>query len=81
MIKQALDCPGRDSATVTHQMDDTGCRQPHGDEDGDELSESYRTGGLEDVEVLQDIWHSHQSQSSQEPEACTTELDQTSVSI
>ena len=66
---------------LTHQVDDPGSRQPDRDEDGDQLGESEviqavrqsvkgspspDTGaGLQNVEVLQNVRESHQTESSE----------------
>ena len=46
---------------LTHQMNDSGSRQPDGDENGDELCQSDRTRRLEDVEILQNVRHRHEA--------------------
>jgi hypothetical protein len=53
---------------VTHEMNDSGCCEPDGDEDGDELCESNGRRSFEDVEVLEDVGDGHEAESPQEPE-------------
>ena len=54
---------------LTHQVNDAGCREPDRDEDGDELCQPDGCGGLEDVEVLEDVGDGHQAQGAEEPQA------------
>ena len=53
----------------THQMHHPGPREPDRDEEGEELGQSDGGGGLEDVEVLEDVGNTHQPHGSQEPQA------------
>ena len=52
---------GVNKGKLTHQMNDSGSRQPDGDENGDELCQSDRTRRLEDVEILQNVRHRHEA--------------------
>lgn len=50
-------------------MNDASSGQPHGDEYGYELGESNGARCLQNVQVLEDVGHRHQSQGSQEPQS------------
>ena len=51
-------------------MDDARGREPRGDEHGADLSQPDGGGGLENVEVLQNVWEGHEAEGAQEAEAC-----------
>ena len=53
---------------LSHQMDDPCPGEPDRDEEGHELGEADAGGGLEDVEVLQDVGHTHQPHGAEEPQ-------------
>ena len=53
---------------VPHQVHHPGASEPDRDEEGEELGESDGGGGLEDVEVLEDVRDTHQSHGPQEPQ-------------
>ena len=44
-------------------------REPDRDKEGEELGQSDGGGGLEDVEVLEDVRDTHEPHGSQEPQA------------
>ena len=54
---------------VTYQVYHTSPSEPDRDKERDQLSQSNGGGGLEDVEILQNIWYTHQPHGSQEPQA------------
>jgi len=66
-----LDSPMH-SAKTTNQMYESSAGEPDADERGDELTEADAVGSLENVEILQDVRDSHQTQSASEPQTCTT---------
>lgn len=56
-------------------MNEAGSREPDADQRGHELAEAYAVGRFQDVEVLKHVRNRHQSQSSREPQTCTTHND------
>ena len=50
-------------------MNNSSTSEPDRHEERDELGESDGGGRLENVEILQDIRHTHQSHSSEEPQS------------
>ena len=51
-------------------MDDARGREPRGDEHGADLCQPDGGGGLENVEVLQNVREGHEAEGAQEAEAC-----------
>ena len=54
----------------SYQVDDARGREPRGDEHGADLSQPDGGGGLENVEVLQNVWEGHEAEGAQEAETC-----------
>lgn len=56
-------------AAVLQQVNQPGGGQPDGDDNGDQLSQSNGGGGLQHVQVLQNVRKGHQAQGAQESQA------------
>ena len=54
----------------SYQVDDSGGREPRGDEHGADLRQPDGGGGLENVEVLQNVREGHEAEGAQKAEAC-----------
>ena len=59
----------------THQVNDASSCQPDRDEDGDQLREANAGRRLQDVEILQDVRHSHEPERSEETQALGREKE------
>ena len=56
-------------------MNDASSCQPDRDEDGDQLREANAGRRLQDVEILQDVRHSHEPERSEETQALGREKE------
>ena len=59
-----------------YQMNESGCREPNGEKHGEQLSQSDRVAGAQDVEILQYVGYVHETQNAEESQTFFTEMNQ-----